>query len=92
MDYRNNDFGTVEFNGKEYALTTDADFTGRQLDYPKNYNDVEDGDEYEFELSASGTNDKGNEVTVYWIFSCTKGNEQELDSFDYDNVDRVEEL
>ena len=86
------DFGTVEFNGKKYTLTSDADFTNSVLNYPKNYNDAEDGEEFDFQMSASATDANGNECTVYWIFSDIKGeSEKELDSFDYDNVHGIEE-
>lgn len=87
-----NKMETIEFNGKSYTLTTDADFTNGVLNYPKNYNDVEEGEEFDFEMSASATDEEGNRYTVYWIFSDIKGDQKELDSFDYDNIDRVEEV
>ena len=79
---------TIEFNGKTYTLTTDADFTGRLLEGGyTNYH--EDNEEYDFEMSARATDAEGNKYTVYWIFNCDD-NERELDSYDYDDIDRVE--
>lgn len=86
------EFGSVKFKGKKYILTMQADFTNRLLPYPKNYNDVSDGEEYDFEMSAGAIDKDGNEFTVYWIFTDKKGeNGKELDMFDYDQVDRVTE-
>ena len=87
-------YGTVsDFDGKDkdYILNG-ADFTNRVLppNTQRNYNDVEDGDEYDFEMSMSVVDPDGNKVTLYWIFTATKGDELKLDSFDYDDVDRVE--
>lgn len=82
----------ITFAGKEYTLTTDADFTNGVLNYPKNYNDVEEGEEFDFQMSAQAIDSEGNKYTVYWIFSDIKGdNQKELDSFDYDNVNNVVE-
>ena len=82
---------TITFKGNDYTLTTDADFTNGVLNYPKNYNDVEEGEEFDFQMSAQAVDTKGNKCTVYWIFSDTKGDQKELDSFDYDNIDCVVE-
>jgi len=83
------DFGTVEFAGVEYILTSDADFTGRVLEGGyTDYSTRENGEDYQFEMSANAKDQEGNSYTVYWIFTCTD-DEAELDSYDYDNVDRV---
>jgi hypothetical protein len=85
-------YGTVEFEGMEYTLTTDADFTSRMLEHSNNYNDVLEGENYDFEMAADAVDSKGKEYKVYWIFTDVKGEDaKELDSFDYDKVDRVEE-
>jgi len=83
-------FGAVTCNGKTYTLTSEADFTSRWLpgEYT-NYVDATQGDEYDFEMSASAVDEDGNECTVYWIFSDTKGEEAELDTFDYSVAERV---
>lgn len=82
---------TIEFNGKTYTLTTDADFTGRLLEGGyTNYH--EDNEEYDFEMSARATDAEGNKYTVYWLFTDIKGeSEKELDSFDYYDINRVVE-
>lgn len=87
------EFGTVNFNGNEYALTDQADFTNRLLPGGyTNYNDASDGEKYDFEMSAGAVDKDENEYTVYWIFENTKGEDAaELDSFDYSAVDRVVE-
>ena len=87
-----NNFGTVEFSGIEYTLTSDAGLTSRFLEFNNNHTDVQDGEEFDFEMSANAVDNKGNEYIVYWIFTDVKGkNEKEsLDMFDYDVVNRVE--
>lgn len=84
-------YGTVKFNGCEYALTSDADHTNRLL--PGNYInfvDAAEGDAYDFEMSADAIDSEGNQYTVYWLFEGIKGEgDHELDSYDYSDVDRV---
>lgn len=92
MKYNKSNYGEVEFEGKEYQLTGDADFTGRQLPGDWNMNDVQDGEEYQFEMSAPAVGEDGKRYRVYWIFWVAKGEDWELDSLDYDKVDRVAEL
>ena len=76
--------GRVVFNGKHYRLLGQADFTGRFL------GDALDG---YFELKAPAVlldengKDTDIEAYVYWIFEEVE--EQELDSYDYDDIDRV---
>ena len=80
-------FGSVEFRGETIRLASQAEPTRRLL-ASSNYNDRHQNDgEYNFEMSAEGVNAKGMEVTVYWIFENVEG--AELDSYDYDDVDRV---
>ena len=82
---------TVNFEGKEYRLLEQAEVTGTELDGRfTNYHEAQNGETYDFEMSAPALDDEENEVTVYWMFEAVKGEEQELDSYDYDNVDRVE--
>lgn len=84
-------YGKAVFEGKVYNFTDQADFTSRLLGYGTDYNDVVEGEEFEFEMSAPALNEHGQECTVYWIFSDIKGDdEKELDQYDYDKVDRVE--
>lgn len=83
---------TINFNGKNYTLTTDAVMTDRLLPYPKNYHEVADGEEYDFEMTAKAVDDEGNEYLVSWIFTDVKGEEMELDCLDYDNVDDITAL
>lgn len=82
-------YGSVEFEGKKYILTDQTDITNRLLPYPKNFHEVAEGEEYDFEMTCPAIDEQGNEYTVYWVFSDTKGDEQDFDAYDYDNVDRV---
>lgn len=86
------EFGSVKFNGIEYALTDRADFTNRLLPGGyTNYNDAAEGEKYDFEMSASAVDSEGDRLTVYWIFKNTKGlGAAELDTFDYSIADRIE--
>ena len=85
------DFGTVEYMGKIYTLKNQADFTNRLLPGNfVNYHDAEEGEEFDFEMAADATSESGEDCTVYWIFSHTKGeSDSDWDSFDYTDVDRV---
>ncbi len=85
------DFGTVEYMGKRYTLKNQADFTNRLLPGNfVNYHDAERGEEFDFEMAADATSESGEDCTVYWIFSHTKGeSDSDWDSFDYTDVDRV---
>ena len=92
MKYNKSNYGEVEFEGKEYQLTGEADFVSRILPGNRNYHDVGEGEKYEFEMSAPAIDTEGNTYAIYWIFEGIKGeNDPELDSYDYDKVDRVEE-
>lgn len=80
---------TIVFKGKSYTLTTDADFTNRTM--PVNdYNDPDEDGNYTFEMSAQAVDTDGTGYTVYWIFT-TSVDIVELDEYDYDNIDRIEE-
>ena len=78
--------GRVVFNGKHYRLVDQADFTNRYL------GDAMDG---YFELKAPAVlldtdgKDTDTEAYVYWIFEEVE--DQELDCYDYDDIDRVVE-
>lgn len=85
-------FDTIIFNDKEYILAEQAEITNRLLSYPKNFNDVSEGEEFDFEMSARAYDREGFSYMIYWIFSDIKGNEKELDSFDYDDVADVKQL
>ena len=85
------DYGTVKFEGKEYILISQADFTNRLFNHMSNYHQVDDGEEFEFEMSAQAVDIEGNKYTVYWRFTDVKGDQKELDTFDYSVADRVEE-
>lgn len=85
-------YGEVEFEGRQLKLTEQAELTSRLLDNLTNYHEASEGEKYFFEMSAQAVGSNGNEYTVYWIFSDTKGSEAELDSHDYDDYDRIEPL
>lgn len=82
----------ITFENKTYTLINDAEHTGRLLPYPKNYHEVAFGEEYDFEMSAIAEDEDGNRYEVLWIFSDTKGDEKELDCFDYDDIYDVREI
>lgn len=92
MKYEKSNYGEVEFEGREYQLTGEADFTNRCLPGNWNLNDVQDGEEYQFEMAAPAVDDQGKECKVIWIFWKVKGEEFELDSLEYDKVYSVEEV
>lgn len=52
-------FGSVEFEGKKYILTDQADHTNRLLHY-NGYNDPDDDGNYDFEMSALAIDGQGN--------------------------------
>jgi hypothetical protein len=81
----------ITFEGTTYNLTGEADFTNKC--FPSmNYSQVDDGEEYQFEMSCPCTDSEGNDYVMYWVFEDVKGSEKELDMFDYENgVSRVEE-
>lgn len=85
--------GSVTFEGREYALTSQADHTSRLLPGGyTNYNDARDGEAYDFEMSAQAIDRNGDEYTVYWLFEGIKGEDDPaLDSYDYSTADRVVE-
>lgn len=83
---------TITFENKTYTLINDAEQTDRLLPYPKNYHEVESGEEYDFEMRAIAEDEEGNRYEVLWIFSDTKGDEKELDCFDYDDIYDVREI
>lgn len=86
---KNVDFGTVEFKGKTYTLTDWAELSGRLLPYPKNFHEVGEGEEYDFEMAAPAVDDEGNKYSVRWIVSAIKGEECDLDGFNYETPDEV---
>lgn len=71
--------GRLKINDKVYILKDEAEFTNRCL--------PTDND---FELSAPVIDLEGNEYIVYWIFEQIE--DAELDAYDYENVDRIEEI
>lgn len=82
----------ITFENKTYTLINDAEHTSRLLPYPKNYHEVAYGEEYDFEMRAIAEDEDGNRYEVLWIFSDTKGDEKELDCFDYDDIYDVREI
>jgi hypothetical protein len=89
-DSKNNmNYGRVEHEGKEYILTSEAVFTGRHMPYNRDFNDVEEGQEYDFEMSANAKDNNGKEYYVYWIFTDIRGQEKETEDYDYDNIKSV---
>jgi len=88
--FSQNDYGDFTYEGKVYHLTDMAEPTSRLMDsYP--YHEAGDGDEYKFEMSAPAVDAYDNKFTVYWIFWAVKGEEKELDEYDYYEIDRIEQ-
>ena len=87
---------TVKFEGKNYILDGEADFTSRLLPGGYvNYSEAGEDGKYDFEMSAPAHDEKGNQYIVYWIFESkfySNGEPFETDEYDYGNVDRVEEI
>lgn len=77
------DYGTVKHDGRTYTLTSNADYTGRQIPYRCNFNDAGAGEEFLVELAATATGEDGREYTVTWIISDIKGSEQDIGDYDY---------
>ena len=90
LEQMENKFGAVDFAGKKYILTGQADLTGRRLPF-FDFRETEDGEEFDFEMSAEALDAAGNKFFVYWIFTDAKDSQKELDDFDYEKVDRIEE-
>ena len=88
-----NKYGVIEYEGKKYILLEEADFTNGVLPGNWNYNDVEAGEEYQFQMKAEAADESGEKLyDVFWIFWEVKGDEKLPEDFDYDNVNHVEEI
>jgi hypothetical protein len=85
-------YGVVEYDGKTYALTSEADYTNRLLPGGyTNYYAAGEGDEYDFEMGAYAVDVDYNQYYVTWIFTGTKGeSDPDLDTYDYSVAERVE--
>jgi hypothetical protein len=82
----------LTYNGKAYRLIEVADFTNRILPNTyKNYHEANVGETYSAEMSALAVTDEVNDgiCRIFWVFDFEKGNEPELDTLDYNNVDRI---
>ncbi len=78
------------YNGINLTIIRDADHSNRLI--PNGYNDAFEGEDYDFEMVATATDDEGEQYNIYWIFSATKGHEPELDSYDYRKIHRIEAI
>jgi hypothetical protein len=98
------EFGEINFEGERYYLQDSAELTSRNLEAQFDRFSQGDNNKY-FEMSATALNDKGDKFTVFWIFEeehydhCDSVQNEselcdcgiELDHYDYDDVDRVEQ-
>lgn len=75
-------YGTVTSDGITYTLIDVADMSSRLMPY-KPFHQAQEGDEYDFEMVANAVDDEGNPYQIAWIFAAIKGDEPELDSYDY---------
>ena len=68
-----------------YTIIEDAELTNRLLGAPYvDYHKANEGESFDFEMSALIRNDDGTVKRITWIFSAVKGDEPELDQYDYD--------
>lgn len=81
-------YGTTQCEGKTIILDDQADFTSRLMPYLP-YQQAEEGDTYCFEMSAPGHDEAGNGCMVYWEFMAIKGEDRELDTYDYSTATRI---
>jgi len=83
-----NKFGSVTFEGKEYTLTAQPDFTGRQL---LDWQAVEGYAHF----SAPAMDAEGNGYFVEWVLKTVYENGEpveDLGDLDWENVDKVVEV
>lgn len=80
-------FGSVTFQGKEFALIDEASETNRV--FSGWFGDAEDGEEYIQEWSAAGIDADENEVVVRWQFAQVKGQETPEDELDWGTAHEV---
>lgn len=81
-------FGTVVFDGNEYTLTAQADYTNRV--FPGWFGDAEEGDSYITEFSCPAVDAAGNIYEVTWQFNVTKGEELLPENHEWSDVASVE--
>ena len=67
--------GTVDFEGKTYALKRQAELTNRV--FPGWFGDAAEGEEYTTEYGAPAIDEDGNEYWVTWQFNEVKGEESD---------------
>jgi len=88
IDHTTNSYGDITVDGKVYHLTGDAGMTSRLTDEP--YHEAIEGEEYIFEMSAPANDNAGNDYVVFWMFRATKGEEKELDEYNYSVPSKIE--
>lgn len=87
-------FGTVVYEGKEYKLTSYAEPTSRLL--PScyvNYHEAEEGEAYDFEMSATAEDEFCNKFVVTWILEGKKGEDDpSYEDMDFSYADDIEQI
>lgn len=81
-------FGTVVFEGTEYTLTDQADYTNRV--YPGWWGDAQEGEEYTVEFGCPAVDEAGNIYRVTWQFEVVKGEEPLPEDHEWADVAAVE--
>ena len=82
-------FGSYEFEGKTYYADRQMERTNRLFEGC--WSNVEDGEEYKDEWSASGYGEDGKPVEIFITFTQTKGEETEDENLDWlQDASRVE--
>ena len=80
-------YGTLEHNGKTYMMTGQSELTNRV--FPNWWGDAAEGETYISEWFAPAVDVDGNEYQVIWQFDQVRGDEQEPDSLNWDDVYKV---
>lgn len=84
---------TLNYNNVQIEVEDfDAEPSSRLLPYTKNYHEVNEGEEFDFEMVATTVTKDGVEVKLSFIFTDIKGDEKDLDQFDYTYPDSIEEI
>ena len=81
---KNQDFGTVDYEGYHLTVTDNAYLTNRC--FPGWFGEAEEGESYTAEYEAPSKDNEGNSYRVRWQFEVVKGQELEDEgAYPWDN-------